>query len=154
MSAAVGSNPFARTSGITQAADQTKAVSGFYGNIDFEQESTRVDFRKSTGKDLNIRNPYVERQQTFSNFSEVSKRILDVADRRGGMQGLEGFLRSHLDKAGDGQVNPEELRFGLRAYGIDITQDEINGIMKNFDGNRTGRICLDTLLSAINSRKE
>lgn len=38
MSAAVGSNPLARTSGLTQSADQTKSVNGFYGNIDFEQE--------------------------------------------------------------------------------------------------------------------
>lgn len=35
MSAAVGSNPFSKTSGFTQPADQTKAVSGYYGNIDF-----------------------------------------------------------------------------------------------------------------------
>jgi hypothetical protein len=42
MSAAVGPNPFARTSGFTQPADQTKAVVGFYGNIDFEQESQRT----------------------------------------------------------------------------------------------------------------
>lgn len=69
MSAAVGSNPFARTSGVTQPADQTKSVSGYYGNIDFEQESSRVDFRKSTGKDLSVRNPYVERDLPYSNFS-------------------------------------------------------------------------------------
>jgi hypothetical protein len=62
MSAAVGSNPFARTSGMTQTADQVKSVKGFYGNIDFEQESNRTDFRKSCGKDLNIRNPYVEKE--------------------------------------------------------------------------------------------
>jgi hypothetical protein len=72
MSAAVGSNPFSRTSGFTQPADQTKSVAGFYGNIDFPQEETRVDFRKSTGKDLNIRNPYLEREFTVSNFSEIS----------------------------------------------------------------------------------
>jgi hypothetical protein len=53
MSAAVGSNPFAKTSGFTQTADQVKSVSGYYGNIDFDQEGNRVDFRKSTGTDLN-----------------------------------------------------------------------------------------------------
>lgn len=77
-----------------------------------------------------------------------------MAERRGGMQGLEGFLRAHLDKAGDGQVNPEELRFGFKAYGVDLTQDELNSMMKQFDSGRSGRICLNTLLSAINSKKE
>ena len=36
MSADVGPNPFAKTSGYTQTADQVKSVKGFYGNIDFE----------------------------------------------------------------------------------------------------------------------
>jgi hypothetical protein len=108
-------------------------VSGFYGNIDFDQESSRVDFRKTQGIDLNQRNPYVERTQTFSSFIDIQRRVLDMAERRGGMQGLEGFLRTHLDKSGDGQVNPEELRFGFKAYGIDLTQDELNSMMKQFD---------------------
>ena len=42
MSAAVGPNPFAKTSGLTQTVDQTKAVNGYYGNIDFEKESMRI----------------------------------------------------------------------------------------------------------------
>lgn len=35
MSAATGPNPFARTSGLTQPLNQTKAVVGYEGNIDF-----------------------------------------------------------------------------------------------------------------------
>lgn len=35
MSAAIGSNPFARTSGFTQTADQSKSINGYYGNLDF-----------------------------------------------------------------------------------------------------------------------
>ena len=58
-SAGVGPNPFARTSGFTQTADQVKSVSGYYGNTDFTQESQRTDFRKTKGTDLNITNPYV-----------------------------------------------------------------------------------------------
>ena len=72
MSAGVGSNPFSKTSGMTQAADQVKSVKGFYGNIDFEQVSTRTDFRKSCGKDLNLRNPYVEKETTVTNFSDIT----------------------------------------------------------------------------------
>lgn len=66
------------------------------------------------------------------------------------MNGLEVFLRSNLDKKSDGLIEPEQLRFGLRAYGIDINQDEINQLMKMFDTQRTGKINLSDLLSAIN----
>ena len=76
MSAGVGSNPFARTSGMTQTADQVKSVKGFYGNIDFEQESSRTDFRKSCGVDLNIRNPYVEKELCVTNFSDITQRVV------------------------------------------------------------------------------
>lgn len=121
MSAAVGSNPFARTSGFTQPADQTKSVSGYYGNIDFDRESSRVDFRKSVGKDLSHRNPYVEKELPYSNFQTIAQRILDNSSTKGtGLKGLEIFLRTHIDKAQDGMVDPEQLRFGLRAYGVEI----------------------------------
>lgn len=40
MSASTGPNPFAKTSGFTQPANQTKAVQGYEGNIDFAKEKT------------------------------------------------------------------------------------------------------------------
>lgn len=78
MSAAVGSNPFTKTSGLTQTADQTKSVSGYYGNIDFGQEKSRVDFRKSCGRDLNIKNPYVGTEVTITNFSDITMRVIEA----------------------------------------------------------------------------
>lgn len=122
MSAAVGSNPFARTSGLTQTADQTKCVDGFYGNIDFDNESSRVDFRKSTGRDLNRGNPYLGRECTYSNFGQIARRVLENTYSRGrSMKDVETFLRSKLDRNQDGLVDPDELRFGLRACGIELT---------------------------------
>jgi len=40
MSAATGPNPFAKTSGLTQPLNQTKAVKEYEGNINFEKEKT------------------------------------------------------------------------------------------------------------------
>jgi hypothetical protein len=76
MSAAVGSNPFARTSGFTQPADQTKSVACYYGNIDFDQESNRVSFRKTVGNDLGMDNPYLDKEVAITNFSEITKRVI------------------------------------------------------------------------------
>lgn len=47
-SASVGPNPFAKTSGLTQTADQTKAVIGYYGNIDFETEARRTQLAETS----------------------------------------------------------------------------------------------------------
>ena len=78
MSAAIGSNPFARTSGFTQTADQSKSINGYYGNLDFPQEDNRVSFRKSVGKDLNTGNPYLEKENSISNFCSITKRVIDM----------------------------------------------------------------------------
>lgn len=50
MSASTGSNPFGKTSGMTQPADQTRAVKEYNGNIDFEREREIIESRKSVGK--------------------------------------------------------------------------------------------------------
>ena len=47
-SASVGPNPFAKTSGMTQTADQTKAVVGYAGNIDFDREADRTKLKEHT----------------------------------------------------------------------------------------------------------
>ena len=47
MSAAVGPNPFAKTCGMTLPPNETKAVVGFQGNIDFEAEAARTALGKS-----------------------------------------------------------------------------------------------------------
>lgn len=61
MSAATGPNPFAVTRGFTQPLDKTKAVLSYEGNIDFAKEQKTVECMRTTGRDLNIRNPYVEK---------------------------------------------------------------------------------------------
>jgi len=53
MSAATGTNPFAKTSGFTQPLNQTRAVKGHEGNVDFDREKKNMEFMRTTGVDLN-----------------------------------------------------------------------------------------------------
>jgi hypothetical protein len=76
-SAGVGPNPFARTSGFTQTSDQVKSISGYYGNIDFEQEAAKIDFRKTKGTDLNLTNPYIETEAKVSNLAQLKERVIE-----------------------------------------------------------------------------
>jgi hypothetical protein len=62
MSAATGSNPFAITRGMTQPLNKTKAVKGFEGNIDFEKAEQVVNVLRTSGRDLNMGNPYLQKR--------------------------------------------------------------------------------------------
>ena len=153
MSAAVGSNPFARTSGLTQPADQVHSVSGFYGNIDFEQESCRTDFRKTQGTDLNIKNPYVTTQLSVSNFSEIAKRVVTASrfqSAANGLRALRVFLK-RVDHKNDGLIHPTDFKFSLKAWGCEITEEEMACLLKYFDTQHTGMISVDQFLHAISS---
>jgi len=68
MSASVGPNPFARTSGMTLPVGQTKSVANYEGNIDFNKEKTIMNATRTIGRDLNLRNPYMEKHVAISNF--------------------------------------------------------------------------------------
>lgn len=153
MSEPVGTNAFARTSGLTQPADQTKSIAGFYGNIDQPLAGTRVDFRKSEGRDLSLTNPYLEKTVEVSNFSDISKRVVEASRVHAAGLGLRGFrifLRV-IDKDGSGLVVPEDLKYAFKAYGIAITVDEMNALLKYFDQARVGRISLNDMLHAMRS---
>lgn len=71
MSAATGPNPFAKSSGFTQPLNQTRAVVEYEGNVNFEKEKTTVAFARTQGRDLNVRNPYMEKYTQISNFEEI-----------------------------------------------------------------------------------
>jgi len=77
MSAGVGPNPFAKTSGFTQTADQTKSISGYYGNINFEEEAAKTDFRKTKGTDLNLNNPYLKKESAMTNLASFKAKVIE-----------------------------------------------------------------------------
>ena len=52
MSAATGPNTFSKASGLTQPIQNTKAVVGYHGNINFEKESLAQNLSRKTGPDL------------------------------------------------------------------------------------------------------
>lgn len=153
MSAAVGSNPFAKTSGFTQTADQVKSVSGYYGNIDFDQEGNRVDFRKSTGTDLNQRNPYLEKPTTITNFSDLTARIIRACCSTSAAHGFRSLrlIFNGLDKESNGLIDPVDFKYALRSIGCEINEDELHSLMKFFDETRSGKISVNDMLHAMRS---
>ena len=150
MSAATGPNPFARTSGLTQPLNQTKAVVSYEGNIDFAAEKTKVDFARTKGRDLNIRNPYMEKHVQISNFEEIRQKVIELCRERSanGLRGLRRMFKV-MDRNGNGSLSPVEFKYAMRDYGLQLSEIEVTQIVKHFDTNKDGQLSFDEFLRAI-----
>ena len=150
MSAATGPNPFARSSGFTQPLNQTKAVVGYEGNVDFEKEKTTINFARTQGRDLNIRNPYMEQHVQISNFEEIKQKVVELCKKRSA-NGLRGLRRmfSAMDRNGNKSLSPVEFKYAMRDYGLNLSEIEVTQIVKNFDTNKDGQLSFDEFLRAI-----
>ena len=145
MSASVGPNPFSRTSGLTQTADQTKSVSGYYGNINFEQEAHQSAFRTTQGTDLNIHNPYVAREVAVHNMGELTARIVAGCKAKSPGNGLRALRVALRRCVVEGMIDPVDLKYGLRAFGVELAEEESAMLLKNFDTARCGKLSVNEL---------
>lgn len=46
---------------------------------------------------------------------------------------------------------PEDLKYAFRAFGAEISMDELNALMKYFDTARCGRLSINEMLHAMRS---
>ena len=90
--------------------------------------------------------------------SELSVKPMTVVDRvkqrivqRGGANGINAVSRvlRIMDDSGDKKLSKQELKYGLRDYGIDLNQQELNELMNYFDRDSDGVITFDEFLVAL-----
>ena len=86
-------------------------------------------------------------EQTF----DVVDRVKDVILSRGGAHGIRGLSRvlKIMDDSGDKQLTKDELYYGLRDYGVDLTPREMKVIMTYFDRDKSGTVSFDEFLRGI-----
>lgn len=150
MSATVGPNPFAKSSGFTQPVQQSRAVNRFEGNVNFEQEARRTDFR-DTHKDFAQFNPNLwNKEPEIEPFSEIQGRIIEVCKARSGngLRGLRVMFRA-MDRNRNNSLDPVEFKYAMRDYGVKISDLEVTAIVKYFDKNKDGKISFDEFLRAV-----
>jgi hypothetical protein len=150
MSAATGPNPFARTSGMTQSVNHTKAVAEDHGVINFEKEKTILQATRTIGRDLNVKNPYMEKHYQISNFEEIKAKVVNMCRTRSsnGLRGLRILFRA-MDRNRNNSLEPMEFKYAMRDFGVDLSEVEISQILKYFDTNRDGKLSFDEFLRAI-----
>jgi Ca2+-binding EF-hand superfamily protein len=62
-----------------------------------------------------------------------------------------------MDDRGDGILDKEEFRWGLHDFGIDLTEDEFQIVLKIFDRNQDGVVSFKEFVSELEAgfeRKE
>lgn len=150
ISAATGANPFAKTSGLTQPLNLTKAAKQWEGNVDFQKETSQVGFMRTRGTNLSTHNPYMDKPVPFRNFEEIRKEALRICGERSnaGLRGLRIFFK-HVDRDGSGAIDPKEFKYAMREFGLELTEIEVTQIMKHFDTNHDGKIQFDELIRAL-----
>ena len=101
-------------------------MANYDGNVDFAKEKTIIEATRTFGKDLNIRNPYMEKHVAISNFAEIKQKVLDVCQQRSanGLRGLRIMFRA-MDRNGNGALDPVEFKYAMRDYGADLSEMEI-----------------------------
>ena len=57
-----------------------------------------------------------------------------------------------LAAAGDKKLDREELKYGLRDYGVALSDRELDTVLSAFDKNKDGRIDFDEFLRGIRVR--
>lgn len=150
MSASVGPNPFAKTSGFTQPVQESRATKKFEGNVNFEHEKKTTDFNR-THTDLNPKNHLKpDTKIDIDNFENLKARIIELCRKRSGngIRGLKIMFRA-IDRDRNKKIDPTEFKYAMRDYGIPISEEEVSAVVKYFDTNNDGKISFDEFLRAV-----
>ena len=80
-------------------------------------------------------------------IDRVRKKIVE----RGGSTGIRGVVKllSIMDDNGDKRLSREELKYGLRDYGIDLTPTELEQVFNAMDRDKNGFIDVTEFLVAL-----
>lgn len=127
----------------------TRAINNYEGNLNFSKEKQHmVDMR--TKNDFTMYNPHLQAETQISNFEEIKEKVIALCRKRSG-NGLRGLriMFKAMDRNRDRSLDPTEFKYAMRDYGVPITDQEVNAIVKYFDSNRDGKISFDEFLRAI-----
>lgn len=83
----------------------------------------------------------------FRNFNEIRDEALRICAERSnnGLRGLRVFFQ-HVDKNGNGSIDPAEFKYAMRDFGLELSEIEVTAIVKHFDKNNDGHIQFNELL--------
>ena len=81
----------------------------------------------------------------------IVEKIKEKIIARGGVNGIKGFARllAIMDDSGDKKLSKEEMMYGLRDYGLNVSKTELEQLFLMFDRDGNGFIDVDEFLIGI-----
>lgn len=82
--------------------------------------------------------------------SAVERVRMKIAER-GGLNGIRTLAKimATMDNSGDKRLDREELKWGMRDYGVTLSDRELDIVLAAFDRNKDGKIDFDEFLRGI-----
>ena len=82
---------------------------------------------------------------------DIVDKVKAAIIRRSGSDGIQAVSRvlRLMDDSGDKRLSKSELKYGLRDFGIDLSNDQIGRIMQYFDRDHDGTISFDEFLRGL-----
>ncbi|RHY09404.1 hypothetical protein DYB25_008721 [Aphanomyces astaci] len=84
-------------------------------------------------------------------YRDVLEQVKKAILARGGANGIQGISRMMriMDDSGDKRLSRDEFKFGLRDYGVDCSDSDVDSLLCAFDTDGDGFISFDEFLVAL-----
>mmetsp|Transcript_75180 Transcript_75180/g.213817 ORF Transcript_75180/g.213817 Transcript_75180/m.213817 type:complete len:336 (-) Transcript_75180:290-1297(-) len=81
-------------------------------------------------------------------------QVRDAIKLQGGMSGIHGLMRilRNFDTDGSKSLDAEELDIGLRDFGVRLTANELEFVMRYFDSDKSGKVSLEEFYKGMHGK--
>lgn len=88
------------------------------------------------------------------NSRSVVERVRAKIASRGGLNGIRtlGRIMRTMDDNGNGKLDRYEMAWGLRDYGVEVSEKDLDVLFKAFDRNKDGSVSFNELLRGIRGK--
>ena len=122
------------------------------GRITVDQP-TKIQYAQNSWFILTASDPSLAEPVETAPEYTVEDLIRDIKEKiksRGSL-GIRGLARMFkiLDNNGNRQIDMNEFYWGIKDFGISLTQDEAHKVLSSFDRDRNGTVNFDEFLRAL-----
>lgn len=143
-----GENCFARSSGLTQPLNQTKAATGYYGNVSNSKDSKYVFIHPDSTDFSSLEEKMKKRVEDLS--ESIRSKFLNVIYKKGWLatRKYKQYLLN-LSKRKSTIIEKSDFKYYSTNFGIYFSDSEIDFIYNLFDFSKNNKICYEKFINGL-----